>query len=219
MLSYQHAYHAGNLADVHKHAALAWVCDYLTRKDKPLSYIETHAGRGLYDLSARRGRQDRRGPRRASGAPPRGSTPGHPYSRARAQIADAQGPHAYPRFAAHRPHAAARHRQPASGRVASAGERSPAQRAEGTERAYPPAGRLCPCAKPLSADAAPGPDADRHPSWEVKEDYASVPKILQQIHAKWNVGILMLWYPILSDANAPPDDAGAGPRLPRGAVA
>ena len=52
MLSYQHLYHAGNLADVHKHATLAWVLDYMTRKDKPLSYIETHGGRGLYDLEA-----------------------------------------------------------------------------------------------------------------------------------------------------------------------
>ena len=52
MLSYQHIYHAGNLADVQKHALLAWVLDYLTRKDKPLSYIETHSGRGLYQLDA-----------------------------------------------------------------------------------------------------------------------------------------------------------------------
>ena len=52
MLSYQHLYHAGNLADVQKHATLAWVLDYLTRKDKPLTYIETHAGRGVYDLGA-----------------------------------------------------------------------------------------------------------------------------------------------------------------------
>ncbi|MGR3520153.1 MAG: 23S rRNA (adenine(2030)-N(6))-methyltransferase RlmJ, partial [Roseovarius sp.] len=51
MLSYQHHYHAGNPADVHKHAALAWMLAYLTRKDKPLTYIETHAGRGLYDLA------------------------------------------------------------------------------------------------------------------------------------------------------------------------
>jgi len=50
MLSYQHSYHAGNLADVQKHALLCWTLDYLTRKDKPLSYIETHSGRGLYDL-------------------------------------------------------------------------------------------------------------------------------------------------------------------------
>merc|ERR1711938_468230 len=52
MLSYQHLYHAGNLADVQKHALLAWMLDYLTRKNKPLSYIETHAGRGLYDLAS-----------------------------------------------------------------------------------------------------------------------------------------------------------------------
>ena len=51
MLSYQHIYHAGNLADVHKHSLLAWMLGYLTRKDKPLSYMETHAGRALYDLS------------------------------------------------------------------------------------------------------------------------------------------------------------------------
>ena len=52
MLSYQHLFHAGNLADVQKHALLAWALDYLTQKDKPLTYIETHAGRGLYDLGA-----------------------------------------------------------------------------------------------------------------------------------------------------------------------
>ncbi len=50
MLSYQHIYHAGNLADVHKHSMLAWALAYMIRKDKPLSYLETHAGRGLYDL-------------------------------------------------------------------------------------------------------------------------------------------------------------------------
>lgn len=52
MLSYQHAYHAGNLADLHKHALLAWMLAYLAAKPKPLSYLETHAGRGLYDLAA-----------------------------------------------------------------------------------------------------------------------------------------------------------------------
>ena len=52
MLSYQHAYHAGNLADLHKHALLAWMLDYMATKPKPLSYLETHAGRGLYDLSS-----------------------------------------------------------------------------------------------------------------------------------------------------------------------
>jgi hypothetical protein len=53
MLSYQHSYHAGNLADIHKHAALAWVLSYLLKKPKPLTYLESHAGRGLYDLTSR----------------------------------------------------------------------------------------------------------------------------------------------------------------------
>jgi len=52
MLSYQHGFHAGNLADVHKHSALSWVLEYMTRKDKPLSYLESHGGRGLYDLES-----------------------------------------------------------------------------------------------------------------------------------------------------------------------
>ena len=52
MLSYQHAFHAGNLADVHKHALLATALARLTDKPKPLSYLETHAGRGLYDIAS-----------------------------------------------------------------------------------------------------------------------------------------------------------------------
>lgn len=52
MLSYQHAYHAGNPADVHKHFVLAEVLRLLTAKERGISYLETHAGRGLYDLSS-----------------------------------------------------------------------------------------------------------------------------------------------------------------------
>lgn len=52
MLSYQHAYHAGNRADIQKHGLLASVLESLTRKDRPLTYMETHAGRGVYDLQS-----------------------------------------------------------------------------------------------------------------------------------------------------------------------
>lgn len=50
MLSYQHAYHAGNRADLQKHAFLVSVLEILIRKNRPLTYMETHAGRGVYDL-------------------------------------------------------------------------------------------------------------------------------------------------------------------------
>ena len=60
-LSYQHMYHAGNIADVHKHAMLALTLDYMVQKDKPLSYIESHAGRGTLSPRFRRSPEDRRG--------------------------------------------------------------------------------------------------------------------------------------------------------------
>lgn len=53
MLSYQHSYHAGCFADVMKHVILTRLLDYLTQKDAPLLYLDTHAGRGCYDLQDR----------------------------------------------------------------------------------------------------------------------------------------------------------------------
>jgi 23S rRNA (adenine2030-N6)-methyltransferase len=50
MFSYQHAYHAGNYADVLKHLVLAQVLAYLKQKPKQLCYIDTHAGQGGYRL-------------------------------------------------------------------------------------------------------------------------------------------------------------------------
>ena len=50
MLSYRHAFHAGNHADVFKHAVLTLVLASLRQKDKPFTYLDTHAGGGLYDL-------------------------------------------------------------------------------------------------------------------------------------------------------------------------
>lgn len=51
-MNYRHAFHAGNFADVFKHAILARILVYLMRKDTPLRYIDTHSGIGLYDLSS-----------------------------------------------------------------------------------------------------------------------------------------------------------------------
>lgn len=50
MLSYRHAFHAGNFADVLKHLVLQQSLAYLLQKDKPLCYLDTHAGAGLYAL-------------------------------------------------------------------------------------------------------------------------------------------------------------------------
>jgi 23S rRNA (adenine2030-N6)-methyltransferase len=50
-VKYRHSFHAGNFADVHKHIALLAVIASLQRKDKGFLYLESHAGRGAYDLA------------------------------------------------------------------------------------------------------------------------------------------------------------------------
>ncbi|MGC4025297.1 MAG: 23S rRNA (adenine(2030)-N(6))-methyltransferase RlmJ [Mesorhizobium sp.] len=51
-MNYRHSFHAGNFADVMKHVTLVRILEYLKRKDKPFRVIDTHAGAGIYDLSA-----------------------------------------------------------------------------------------------------------------------------------------------------------------------
>jgi len=51
VLAYRHLFHAGNFADVFKHALLTRLLLALARKDKPFLYLDTHAGTGLYDLA------------------------------------------------------------------------------------------------------------------------------------------------------------------------
>ncbi|MFN3992429.1 MAG: 23S rRNA (adenine(2030)-N(6))-methyltransferase RlmJ [Tabrizicola flagellatus] len=195
MLSYQHLYHAGNLADVHKHAALAWVLDYLTRKDKPLTYIETHAGRGVYDLGAAeavRTGEAAAGIALAEGLFP----PDHPY-RQRLEEARAQyGARAYP----------------GSPLIAALGlrEGDSLHLAELHPQEHDALARV---AKDWGAHVhrrdgfelalALTPPTPRRglmlidPSYEVKADYEAIPRHMANIHRKWNVGCLILWYPIL----------------------
>ena len=52
MLSYQHIYHAGNFADVQKHAILVKLLQVLALKPQKFAFMDTHAGRGLYDLGS-----------------------------------------------------------------------------------------------------------------------------------------------------------------------
>lgn len=57
MLSYQHGFHAGNRADVLKHAVLHAVLNSFTQHTAPRLYVETHAARGRYDLTGNQARK------------------------------------------------------------------------------------------------------------------------------------------------------------------
>ena len=50
-MNYRHGYHAGNFADVVKHVALVAILAHLKKKDPAFSVIDSHAGRGTYDLA------------------------------------------------------------------------------------------------------------------------------------------------------------------------
>ncbi len=100
-MNYRHAYHAGNFADVVKHVLLARILVYLTRKETPLRFMDTHAGIGRYDLAsaeAQRAGEWRGGVAKLKGAAP---PPGvaallEPYLRVLGPL-DTQGrPKTYP---------------------------------------------------------------------------------------------------------------------------
>jgi 23S rRNA (adenine2030-N6)-methyltransferase len=202
MLSYQHLYHAGNLADVHKHAVLAWVLDYLTHKDKPLTYVETHAGRGVYDLSspeAVKTGEAAGGIALAEAWFPKN----HPYRQRLEEARAAHGPRAYPGsplIAAlglretDTIHLAELHPQEVAHLKAAAADwRAHVHQRDGFELAL--------------ALTPPTPRRGMmliDPSYEMKADYDAIPRHLAALHRKWNVGCLILWYPILQgSAHAP----------------
>ncbi|MFV3073096.1 23S rRNA (adenine(2030)-N(6))-methyltransferase RlmJ [Niveispirillum fermenti] len=71
-MNYRHVFHAGNAADVMKHAVLAWLLDRLRAKPAPFFVLDTHAGIGRYDLddqAARRTGEAVRGIRRVLSRP------------------------------------------------------------------------------------------------------------------------------------------------------
>lgn len=195
MLSYQHAFHAGNLADVHKHALLAFMLAAMAAKDKPLSYLETHAGRGLYDLGspeAARTGEAAQGIERALAWFPEGD----PYRRSVEEARNLHGPRAYPGS----PLVAALTLRPQDSlRLA---ELHPQEHA--ALDALGLSARVERRDGPEAALAWTPPTPRRglmlvDPSWEVKADYDRIPTLLAQVRRKWNVGVLALWYPILAD--------------------
>lgn len=53
-MNYRHGYHAGNFADVVKHIALVAILSHLKKKDTAFSVLDSHGGRGVYDLAGER---------------------------------------------------------------------------------------------------------------------------------------------------------------------
>ena len=198
MLSYQHLYHAGNMADVHKHSLLVWMLRYLTQKDKPISYIETHAGRALYDLASHEAVK--------TGEAAEGITRAltanwfaepHPYLQALTEIRAQHGPHSYPGS----PLLAAETLRPTDSLHLA--ELHP-QEFTALDYAMSPYKARCYAQDGFALAQSLCPPMPRRgmllidPSYEIKSEYSALPGFIRQINRKWPVGIIVLWYPLLS---------------------
>lgn len=203
MLSYQHAYHAGNLADLHKHALLARMLAYMTAKPKPLSYLETHAGRGLYALDGAEARKTGEAEAGALRAQREGWLPAdHPLALALATVRARHGAASYPGsplLAAHflragdAMHLAELHPAEAGALAQVMPADASLHRRDGFEMAK----SLIP---PMPRRGLMLID----PSYEMKADYDAIPDRIAGLARKWIVGVIALWYPILTDARHRP---------------
>ncbi len=200
MLSYQHAYHAGNAADLHKHAALARLIAALTVKSRGITVMETHGGRGLYDLSSPEAVKTGE----AALGIGRAALPPGPYADAVAATRAAHGPDAYPgspfvawhllrpqdRLVLMELHPAEyRALRAAFGGVPAGGPEVALHRRDGFEG--------------VLALSPPNPRKGLvliDPSYEVKSDYDTVPAFVSRLLSKWPEAVVLVWYPLLPDA-------------------
>lgn len=202
MLSYQHAYHAGGPADLAKHLALATLLHGLTRKSRPISYFETHAGRGVYNLG---GPEAQKTGEAAEGVEAWeaaiGALPEHPFCDALKTVREAYGARAYPGS----PLLARALLRPGD-RMALM-ELHPAEHAA-LRRTF--AETPIPGPNPLieKRDGGEGamallpPDHRKglvliDPSYEVKDEYRATGKLAMNILTKWPEASVAIWYPIL----------------------
>ncbi|MEO0995401.1 MAG: 23S rRNA (adenine(2030)-N(6))-methyltransferase RlmJ [Pseudomonadota bacterium] len=190
MLSYQHAYHAGNFADLHKHAVLAALLVRLTQKARPITYLESHTGRGLYDLSAPEAEKTGEAAEGIARIVPEGA-----YAEALQAVRKRYGETTYP----------------GSPLIAQtllrAQDRLVLCELHPTEHAA--------LSRALSGNAAihrrdgheglraltpPTPRrglALIDPSYEVKDEYATAAETALAVNRRWSEGVVMLWYPLL----------------------
>lgn len=220
-MNYRHAYHAGNFADVLKHAVTAAVLLRMQGRPKPLAYVESHSGAGLYRLDspeARRSREAESGVLRLADAVPRSPA-----------LA------AYLRLVAALPeNRAALCAYPGSPLLAAGllgdddrlvlVEAVPGE-AEALRRLFRHDPRVAVhCRDGWEALGALLPPTPRRglvlvdPPYEAPDDFRRVAAGLALARRRWNVGVLAAWYPIKDRRTLRPfyralSSAGLGPLL------
>ena len=196
MLSYQHGYHAGGPADLHKHRALAGVLSLLTQKERPITYMETHAGRGLYDLTSEQATKT--GEWRAGIG--KATRDDHPYWTALDRVREHFGSDSYPgsplvaqALLRQQDRCVLMELHPAEHAALAEAIDAEVHRRDGYEG--------------VLALSPPTPRRGLvlvDPSYEVKTEYGAVVDFAKALIAKWPEVVLLIWYPILPNARHKP---------------
>lgn len=231
MLSYQHIYHAGNFADVHKHAILALLFTSLRGRPDRIFLLDTHAGRGGYRLDSSEARKKNEF---LSGI---SAVARHDDATPLAAYLDVVGKFNPSGDIAFYPGSAlfAKELLRTSDRLVFA-ELHPGEHAE-LQKTFADcrnATLLHKSGFDCMEEMLPPPERKGivviDPPYELKSDYAEVPKSIAKAWKKWPTGIFVVWYPILqanyaarmledfqktgirdvlvSEINAPPKQAG-----------
>lgn len=206
MLSYQHGYHAGNAADVHKHVVLLALLGRLRSKAKPFCVLDVHAGRAVYDLTADQALKTREfaegiGRLMAAADPP------PPLAGLREAVAALNPGGSLKRY-------------PGSPELARGALRSddrlivnelhPAECAALVRWSRADDRVSVHQRDALEAATALVPPKIRRglllidPPYEVKDEYRTVPEAAVAAARKWPEGIVMVWYPLLPDRRHAP---------------
>lgn len=206
MLSYQHSYHAGNFADVHKHLTLSYILSALNKKSKPWSYLETHAGVAVYDLQGDN------------------SNKTGEYKRGIAKVWQHKS---HPVFGAYSEVITALNRKRGADRLLSFYPGSPWFAAEYSReqdsvslmelhpQEFETLKKVFRSEKNIAVHHRDGyegvlsllpPKPNRgavliDPSYEVKTEYLQVATFLKKAHQRWSNGCFIIWYPLLKAGN------------------
>lgn len=202
MLAYRHMFHAGNFADVFKHALLTRLLIALCEKDRPWCYIDTHAGIGRYDLRhewAQKVREYEGGIGRlwqARNVPDTLS----PYL----EIVRAENPNGHLRFYPGSPLIARHHMREEDRLVLTELNRVDcAELAAVFARERRIAVQLMDGYQTLKAYLPP---QERRglvlldSSFDRAREFARIVKALKNAHARWATGMYAIWYPIMEPA-------------------
>ncbi len=203
MLSYRHAFHAGNLADVHKHAALVAMLTLLQRKPRGYCYVDTHAGVGRYALDDVQG-EWQEGLARVRAHADDAPSLLAPYLACVAQLGDGEYPGS-PWLAA----ALAREQDrsllfelhPQDGKALKASfKRDPSVAVHAPRDAREGLPALLPPGTPRGLVLI-------DPSYERLEEYTEAATLMAEARRRWPTATVAVWYPLLGGARAGRHDA------------